>query len=214
MDRVPGAFTNAIFYVSCPSVPGTRTVLLRVYGPSSGSLVSRPRELRLLHILSSQYHIGPRIYVTFVNGRLEEYYDGKSMSAEDMRDPKVSRWIAARMEEIHKVDVEKVSPEPRREGEEWDIGVHVNVKAWLPLAHEVLALPGVSEDACSEFNLPELEKEWDVYLQWLSDIEDLESGSKRVFAHSDFQCGNLLLLRHLAENLEAHRRVNLTFILQ
>src|SRR6266700_1668064 len=69
VTKVSGALTNAVFFVSCPSALSPQTLLLRVYGPSSGSLISRPRELHTLHILSSRYNIGPRVYGTFDNGR-------------------------------------------------------------------------------------------------------------------------------------------------
>lgn len=70
IHKVSGAMTNAVFFVSCPPWPGVKTLLLRVYGPSSGTLINRSRELHILHILSSQYRIGPRVYGTFDNGTL------------------------------------------------------------------------------------------------------------------------------------------------
>ena len=37
------------------------TLLLRVYGPSSDSLISRTEELRILHVLSGAYGLGPKL---------------------------------------------------------------------------------------------------------------------------------------------------------
>ncbi|KAI0711689.1 kinase-like domain-containing protein [Earliella scabrosa] len=90
IQKVSGSLTNAVFFVSCPSAPKTRTLLLRMYGPSSGSLISRPRELHTLHVLSSKYNIGPRVYGTFENGRVEEYIDSEALTAADIRDPQQS----------------------------------------------------------------------------------------------------------------------------
>ena len=90
IQKVSGSLTNAVFFVSCPSIPHTSILLLRIYGPSSGSLISRPRELHILHALSSRYHIGPRVYGTFENGRVEEYFDSGALTAADLRDAKVS----------------------------------------------------------------------------------------------------------------------------
>jgi choline kinase len=207
--KVSGSLTNAVFFVSS-SVQEVRTVLLRIYGPSSGSLISRPRELHTLHILSSQYHIGPRVFGTFENGRVEEYFDSTVLTASDLRDPKISRWIGARMAELHSVDIEAVedtSPDNRGEGKGWEIGVKKNVKSWIHFAREVLALPAVSENLRAEFDLDGFKRDWDAYMQWLASVDDVQRGSRRVYAHNDTQYGNLLLLNTRNENLPEHRQV-------
>lgn len=197
IHKVSGSLTNAVFFVSCPSIKGTAIVLLRIYGPSSGSLISRPRELHTLHVLSSRYHIGPRVFGTFENGRVEEYFESTTLTPSDLRDPKISHWIGARMAELHSVDIEVVeetSPETRGEGKGWEIGAKKNVKSWLGPAQEVLALPSVSEAIRKEFDLNSFNKEWHRYMQWLSKVDDVHNGSRRVFAHNDAQYGNLLRL--------------------
>ncbi|KAJ7899990.1 kinase-like protein [Mycena olivaceomarginata] len=207
--KVSGSLTNAVFFVSS-SVQEVRTVLLRIYGPSSGSLISRPRELHTLHILSSQYHIGPRVFGTFENGRVEEYFDSTVLTASDLRDPKISRWIGARMAELHSVDIEAVedtSPDNRGEGKGWEIGVKKNVKSWIHFAREVLALPAVSENLRAEFDLDGFKRDWDAYMQWLASVDDVQRGSRRVYAHNDTQYGNLLLLNTRNENLPEHRQL-------
>ncbi|KAF7339949.1 putative choline kinase [Mycena venus] len=207
--KVSGSLTNAVFFVSS-SLQEPRTVLLRIYGPSSGSLISRPRELHTLHILSSQYHIGPRVFGTFENGRVEEYFDSTTLTASDLRDPKISRWIGARMAELHSVDIEAVedtSPDNRGEGKGWEIGVKKNVKSWIHPAREVLALPTVSENLRAEFDLDGFKRDWDVYMQWLASVDDVQRGSRRVYAHNDTQYGNLLLLNSRIENLPEHRQL-------
>ncbi|KAJ7666468.1 choline kinase, cytoplasm [Mycena rosella] len=207
--KVSGSLTNAVFFVSsCAQEPCT--VLLRIYGPSSGSLISRPRELHALHMLSSQYHIGPRVYGTFENGRVEEFYESRVLTAADLRDPKISRWIGARMAELHSVDIETIegtSPDNRGEGRGWEIGAKKNVKSWMPHARQVLALPAVSETLREEFNLDGFTRDWDMYMQWLASVDDVKRGSRRVYAHNDAQYGNLLLLTTQDENLPDHRQL-------
>ncbi|KAJ7462733.1 choline kinase, cytoplasm [Mycena galericulata] len=209
IHKVSGSLTNAVFFVSS-SLQEPRTVLLRIYGPSSGSLISRPRELHALHILSSQYHIGPRVYGTFENGRVEEYFESKTLTASDLRDPKISRWIGARMAELHSVDIEAVeetSPDNRGEGKGWEISAKKNVKSWIRPAREVLALPAVSETLRREFDLDSFKKDWDMYMQWLASVDDVQRGSRRVYAHNDAQYGNLLLLSTRNENVPEHRQL-------
>ncbi|KAH9819424.1 kinase-like domain-containing protein [Melampsora americana] len=122
--KVGGSLTNAVFFVSCPIddskekeeedeekvksldfSPPPPTVLLRIYGPSSGSLISRKHELHLLHTLSLEYSIGPLVLGTFHNGRVEEYFESRPLSKEEIRDSKISAWIATRMRELHSVDL-------------------------------------------------------------------------------------------------------------
>ncbi|GAA5879239.1 hypothetical protein JCM16303_003129 [Sporobolomyces ruberrimus] len=91
------------------------TILLRIYGPSSGSLISRRNELHILHTLSSQYGIGPRVLGTFANGRVEEYFHSRALVKEEMRDPRISRWIGRRMRELHSVDLEQMIRPPNEE---------------------------------------------------------------------------------------------------
>lgn len=81
------------------------TTLLRVYGPSSGALISRKTELHILHTLSSEYAIGPKVLGTFSNGRVEEYFHSRALKKEEMRDPRISRWIGRRMRELHRVEL-------------------------------------------------------------------------------------------------------------
>ncbi|ESK98495.1 choline kinase [Moniliophthora roreri MCA 2997] len=210
VDKVSGSLTNAVFFVSCPTTPEAKTLLLRIYGPSSGEMISRPRELHTLHILSSQYGLGPRVYGTFENGRIEEYFDSKALTASDMRNPQISRWIGARMAELHSVDVEVIeetSAETRGEGKGWEISAKKNVKAWLGPAKEVLQLPALSQADREELDLDKFKQDWDRYMKWLASVDDVTNASRRVFAHNDAQYGNLLRLTKVKDGLAPHRQI-------
>ncbi|KAI0932558.1 hypothetical protein AcW1_000351 [Taiwanofungus camphoratus] len=209
IHKVSGSLTNAVFFISCPAVPGTRILLLRIYGPSSGSLISRPRELHTLHVLSSQYRIGPRVYGTFENGRVEEYFDSITLTAADLRDKKISSWIGARMAELHGVSIEAVEEALLSDGSRkgWQSAAEKNVKSWLGLALEVLALPSAPAMARQRLDLDTFGKEWEQYTHWLHEKEGREGPSKRVFAHNDTQYGNLLRLKTLKEGLPEHRQI-------
>ena len=239
IHKVSGSLTNAVFFVSYPyptiingrgSVAGgggPRTILLRIYGPSSGSLISRPHELRTLHMLSSVYTIGPRVFGTFGNGRVEEFFDSQALTPNDLRDPQTSRWIARRMRELHRVDIQIVS------GEEWNdhdvLAVRRNVRDWLAPAAEVLDLlttttttatvdslgTGAGADlehhawwrVKEDIDLDRFYREWDAYVAWLKDWEKHHTIGPRVFAHNDAQYGNLLRLAHPKEGMPNHHRI-------
>ena len=208
LRKASGSLTNAVFFVSYPSIP---TVLLRIYGTSSDALISRSRELQTLHNLSSRYHIGPRIYGTFSNGRIEEYFNSVTLCPSDLRDEGISRWIAARMAELHSVEITAVEgPLAVRnlEGKSWDIGVKKNVKTWLPLAREVLAHYNIDQSDRTLLNLDAFSVAWSRYLRWLSQVEKVEGASRRVFAHNDTQYGNLLRLTDkLPDGVPEHHQV-------
>ena len=190
--------------------------MLRVYGSSSGSLISRPRELHILHVLSSKYKIGPRVYGTFDNGRIEEYFDSVTLTAEDIRDPRTSQWIGARMAELHSVDIDVVcgTDVPNTNDASPQFEIAANVSSWLGPAEEVLKLPGVDKAIVRELDLPRFRAEWDRYLGWVLNRAHT-FGTRRVFAHNDAQYGNLLRLRDGSEGLDEHRQVSrLWFLLR
>lgn len=209
IQKVSGSMTNAVFFVSCPSVPETRILLLRIYGPSSGAMISRPRELQILHVLSSQYRIGPRVYGTFENGRIEEYFDAITLTAADLRDKRISSWIGARMAELHSVDiqaVEMLSSGQTDDDRDW-IAVMKNVESWLRLARDVLALPSAPEALRIALDLNRFEVEWEKYVQWLREKGKTDGASTRVFAHNDTQYGNLLRLKDRKEGMPEHHQI-------
>lgn len=207
VTKVSGALTNAVFFVSCPSAPSAQTLLLRVYGPSSGSLISRPRELHTLHILSSQYKIGPQVYGTFDNGRIEEYFDSVTLTSTDIRDPQISRWIGARMAELHSVDVQAVDGNSLSSNHDNSgMAFVANIRQWLGPAEEVLRLSGISDAIRQELDLPRFRNEWNRYLAWLLS-RPRTFGTRRVFSHNDAQYGNILRLKDGSEGLDEHRQV-------
>lgn len=215
IHKVSGSLTNAVFFVSLPH-NSTRTLLLRIYGGSSGALISRPRELHTLHVLSSTYHMGPRVYGTFENGRLEEYFDSETLTAADIRVPKISRHIGARMAELHGVDIAAIEdPSVFAQGatRSWQIGAQKNVKSWIPPARKVIALPVISDEIRRELDLDVFEERWEKYMKWMKVLEKAEGASKRVFCHNDAQYGNLLKLRKMQEGTPEHRQVRLSDLL-
>lgn len=211
IQKVSGALTNAVFFVSVPSPLFVPTFLLRIYGASSHSLISRSDELHTLYVLSSQYHIGPRIYGTFTNGRIEEYFDSITLTPSDIRDKTISRWIGARMAELHSVELSAIagpSVVSSQEGNGWDIGVRRNVKTWLPAAREVLSHPNVKEVDRVLLDMNTFSGQWARYMRWISNIEKREGGSRRVLAHNDAYYNNILRLTgNLPDGTPEHHQV-------
>lgn len=199
--KVSGSFTNAVFFVSSSST-SSRTLLLRVYGPSSGTLIPRQRELQVLHVLSSRSKLGPRIYGTFTNGRLEEYFDSVTLTAGDIREPRISAYIGARMAELHGVDVKII--EGQSHGSNIEIGVRKNVHSWLPHARDVLALPAITPAIHKELDLDRFQIRWESYMRWL---KTTHVDAHPVLCHNDAQYGNILRLNNMEKGSPEHRQV-------
>lgn len=216
VEKVSGSLTNAIFFVSAPGVETPpRKVLIRIYGPSTSVLINRPNELFTLYKLSSIYRIGPRVFGTFGNGRVEEYFDSRALTEEELRVPEISRWIGRRMSELHSVDIgEVVMPTEDKESKS-NVSVLKNYQNWLPLARDVLealekrVIPkdhpwhGVVE----AFDLNRLEDECKAYWTWLQEYEKEHGESDRVFSHNDTQYGNLLRLTTRPPNRPSHHQI-------
>lgn len=180
LQRVSGALTNAVFFVSfnpsptptspsmspllTPTLPPSDpehptpflpaeyppTLLLRIYGPSSDALISREEELRILHVLCTQYGLGPRIYGTFGNGRVEQFFPSRALKADELRDPVVSRAIGRRMRELHSVDLKALGYD---EGSRAEAVVWKCLREWVVLAEEVMN------------PLREIGGRWEVYVE-------------------------------------------------
>ena len=77
-----------------------RKLLLRIYGPQAEHLVDREKELQILRRLARK-KIGPRLLGTFSNGRFEQFFYSRTLTAADIRMPDVSVQIAKRLRELH-----------------------------------------------------------------------------------------------------------------
>ncbi|RXK35645.1 hypothetical protein M231_07075 [Tremella mesenterica] len=232
LQKISGALTNAVYFVSfnpaptptspsmspmlTPSMPPVDpshptplqpdqyppTLLLRIYGPSTDVLISRTDELRILHVLSTVYSLGPRIYGTFTNGRVEQFFPSRALTLKEVHDPVISRGIARRMRELHSVDLHLLGYGQGREGIPM---VWSCLEQWLGPAQSVLMTLAKKDAVWSrwveEFDLPRAKVELEQYRQRL-----LQEGSSLVFSHNDAHCGNLLRLDVVPPNLPDHHR--------
>ncbi|KAJ5388487.1 hypothetical protein N7509_011028 [Penicillium cosmopolitanum] len=113
--RLSGAMTNAIYVVGPPKNQPPLTssssssivprkpppkLLLRIYGPQVDHLIDREKELQILRRLGRK-NIGPRVLGTFRNGRFEEYFEARPLTAKELRIPDTAKQIAKRMRELH-----------------------------------------------------------------------------------------------------------------
>ncbi|KIR59275.1 choline kinase [Cryptococcus bacillisporus CA1873] len=236
LQKVSGAMTNAVFFVSfnpapnptspsespllTPTIPPSdpshpppltpdqypHTLLFRVYGPSSDALISRSEELRILHVLSTQYGIGPRIFGTFTNGRVEEFFPSRALTAQELRDPIISRGIARRMRELHSVDLRLLGYE---QGRATEPALWICLKEWSEAAEDVISsltsLGGTLEAWVERLSLHRIQEEISIYRNFVE--SQTGKGNGVVFAHNDTHYGNLLRLDvELPPNTPEHCR--------
>ncbi|ORY33388.1 kinase-like domain-containing protein [Naematelia encephala] len=236
LQKVSGALTNAVFFVSfnpaptptspsmspllTPTMPPVDpdhppplardqfppTLLLRIYGPSSGALISRSEELRILHVLSTTYGLGPRVYGTFLNGRVEQFFPSRALTPDELKDPIIYRGIARRMRELHSVDLHLLgydAPEPT---------IWRCLDEWSSLAEQNLqileSLGGQWEVWVERFGLHRVKQQIEAYRRW---VQTQSSSRDVVFAHNDTQYGNLLKLDTPPPGPEHHRLIVIDF---
>ncbi len=89
-----------VYATSTHHPPNTQPLaIVRVFGGSDG-LFNRASERTIFRAMS-QLQLGPTLLVEFANGRVEEFWRGHSVDAEDMRQPWVAVSIARAMAGFH-----------------------------------------------------------------------------------------------------------------
>lgn len=160
------------------------------------------------------------MYGTFANGRVEEYFDSEALHHQDLHNLEISRWIAIRMAELHRVNVQHVVDPVEwadpGDGTRGELSVKRNVRNWTDPAREVVELLGGCEWT-HEVDFERFIEEWAAYYKWVRDWEkegDKEKESPRVFCHNDTQYGNLLKLRKKSHGQPDHHQVWSLFLLR
>lgn len=162
-------------------------------------LIDRESELQILRRLARR-KIGPRLLGTFTNGRFEQFFQARTLTAKDLRIPETSKHIAKRMRELH--DGIELLEEEREEGafiwRNWDKWVErcEDVITWLDL-QIVADEQGSTKSRSEEWKRRGLVcgVEWSVfrgaverYREWLYNDQYRGAAAirqKLVFAHND-----------------------------
>ncbi|CAK9133676.1 unnamed protein product [Ilex paraguariensis] len=168
-----GAMTNAVYQIKWPTNrEHSQKVIVRIYGESVDIFFDREIEIRTFEFMSKQGQ-GPRLLARFSNGRIEEFIHARTLSAPDLRDPKISSLIAAKMKEFHDLDM----PGPKTVVL-WD-----RLRKWLSAAKSMS-----SPEEVEAFHLDAIEEE-------ISILEkNLSGDDERIgFCHNDLQYGNIMI---------------------
>ena len=186
--------------------------MLRIYGPQVEHLIDRESELQILRRLARK-QIGPTLLGTFTNGRFEQYFHARTLTAQDLRHPDTSRQIAKRMRELH--DGIELLKEEREAGafvwHNWDKWKErcEEVISWLD-AQMIGKKQGPARSKADEWKAKGLicGVEWSIFRRAVRDYRDWlnkqfgEEAIKQglVFAHNDTQYGNLMRMEPSGES--------------
>lgn len=173
-------------------------LLLRIYGPQVDHLIDRDNELQILRRLARK-RIGPRLLGTFINGRFEEFFEARTLTAKDLRIPETSKHIAKRMRELH--DGIELLEEERSAGpflwQNWDKWVERCEEVILWVDEKMISgkkgTAGTGADAMKKYGLvcgvewSTFRKAVERYRKWLEAQYGGSEGikNKLVFAHND-----------------------------
>ncbi|GAB4861088.1 casein kinase (serine/threonine/tyrosine protein kinase) [Ancistrocladus abbreviatus] len=172
--HLSGAMTNEVLRVIWPThkVDLQRQVLVRIYGQGVEIFFNRDEEIRTFECIS-EHGQGPRLLGLFSDGRVEEFIHARTLSAHDLRDPKISALIAAKMREFHKLDM----PGPKA------VFLWNRMRNWLKKAKSLS-----SSMVAKEFRLDDLEDEI-----WMLEKALSQGGREIGFCHNDLQYGNIMI---------------------
>lgn len=92
--------TNKIF---AASVNGGEKLVFRVFGKNTENFIDRRLELKAMEKLAS-HHLAAPLYAHFLNGIVVGYLPGRTVSVDDLKDPRMQKRICSTMAAYHKMD--------------------------------------------------------------------------------------------------------------
>jgi len=184
VEELCGGLTNKLYKASLrdttkhPAIQFPQ-VVVRFFGQDTDVFFERETEQQIARSLSDSRK-GVRVFSMFKEfggGRIEAFYNGRTLNCDDLSDPDISRKIAGSMALLHSLDV-PISRQPH---------LLLRLPAWLQTARS-LHIPSIA----SQFSERVFAFEWiQKEAAWL--IESLKQlNSPVVFSHNDLQEGNVL----------------------
>ncbi|CAK9147133.1 unnamed protein product [Ilex paraguariensis] len=178
VETVSGGITNLLLKVSVREESGDIVnITVRLYGPYTEFVIDRDRELQAIQYLSAA-GFGAKLLGIFGNGMVQSFINARTLTASDMRKPKLAAEIAKQLHEFHQVEVPG-SKEPQL----WNDIFKFFEKASI-LKFDVIE----KQQKYETISFKEIHTEI-VELKELTD----RLNAPVVFAHNDLLSGNLML---------------------
>jgi len=169
-----GGSTNKLYRVNV--LPNKEKLLVRIYGKGTGKLIDRDAELHIMKTLEPT-ELGPKVFGTFSNGYLYEYFEGQTLSPTDLRNQTYAAPIAQHLAQWHRTPLDGLSKEPIF----WS-----NVYKWMSEVPDTFSDPEIQQ-RFEAMNI-DIEKEIEI----MKTILDAAK-SPLVLSHNDVQSGNIIL---------------------
>jgi len=180
VKEVSGGMTNMLYQASIPQSEGAKTeanyVLVRIYGNKTDLIIDRKQELENVKRLYAAGY-GPKIYGTFQNGYVYEYYQGRSVSGEELYTCTWNAKLAAELARWHKQEITAQNP-----------AVWNTIENWLGLIPESYGNPAKDAILSRLGGLKKIREE-------LQEVKEMVAklNSPIVFSHNDLLGGNIIV---------------------
>ncbi|KAK6945084.1 hypothetical protein RJ641_026186 [Dillenia turbinata] len=152
-------------------------VTVRLYGPNTEDVIDREREFQAIKYLSAA-GFGAKLLGVFGNGMVQSFIHARTLTASDMRKPKIAAEIAKQLRKFHQVEI---------------------LGSKLPqLWNDIFKF--FETASALEFDESEKQKKYESILfqevrKELDELKDLTDplNAPVVFSHNDLLSGNLML---------------------
>lgn len=173
-------------------------VLLRLYGEQSrNSDMSAQNEI---FNLLSQKDLGPKLYRTFDDGRLEEFLPATSLTAKELMNRDISRIIAKKLVAVHNLDV------PILKGRAWLMERLIEWRDFVAEQPREPLFDDTVRNSTREIARFLMTVEFGEEIKFLGTVLDRTS-SPLVFSHNDLHQGNILLAKHSKRRSTLEKRI-------
>uniref|UniRef100_A0A0D9XE38 ethanolamine kinase n=1 Tax=Leersia perrieri TaxID=77586 RepID=A0A0D9XE38_9ORYZ len=171
-------FDREVLKVTAEDGEGNKSsVTVRLYGPNTDLVIDRKRELQAIPHLSAA-GFGAQLLGTFENGMVQSFINARTLTAPDMKEPKIAAEIAKQLNRFHRVEIPG-SKEPQL----WD-----DIFKFLKKASILEFEDKETQKRYEEISFREIQDE----VKELKDLSDLLHAPV-VFSHNDLLSGNLML---------------------
>lgn len=212
--ELTGGITNMLLECSM----GNEKVLVRAYGRGTGLIIDRDREF-VSHLVLNSYNLAPPIHARFGNGLVYGYISGRSLKVDEMSNPHLYPFIAARLGDWHRmvgVDVIEDSLKklhrrfnaskgsPSKPNDVWSL-----LQNWVEVLPEI---PGMTAVCAQSRDLQEAKHNATLREILLAELEWLQAevGAKSplVAAHSDLLSGNIIMPPDVAVSIDDPQEIS------
>ncbi|KNC48909.1 choline/ethanolamine kinase [Thecamonas trahens ATCC 50062] len=197
VETVSGGLTNVLTKVEVSEAARAKVgndaptaVLVRHFGKGTGELVDREREGAIFAHFGS-IGLSPALLGTFKGGRIEAFFNAKTLASIDCHDVDVAAKIGAHLARVHAADV----PIPHENG------LPDNLFLWWKLAARSIMPDVEATRKAMQFDMPRLHTEVASLIDLLASLN-----APVTFTHMDLLAANILQLR------EPGREGEVTFV--